>query len=100
MVPDYYFLMNREGEFSNGSFCGNDIDTQPYMARKYFIETCKKIIEMYDVDGFRFDLMGILDFNLMNEISEECKKVKPDFMIYGEGWNMPSFVLKRFVLHN
>lgn len=36
MVPDYYFLMNREGEFSNGSFCGNDIDTQPYMARKYF----------------------------------------------------------------
>ena len=33
MVPDYYFLMNREGEFSNGSFCGNDIDTQPYMAR-------------------------------------------------------------------
>ena len=40
MVPDYYFLMNREGEFSNGSFCGNDIDTQPYMARKYFIETC------------------------------------------------------------
>ena len=92
MVPDYYFLMNREGEFSNGSFCGNDIDTQPYMARKYFIETCKKIIEMYDVDGFRFDLMGILDFNLMNEISEECKKVKPDFMIYGEGWNMPSFM--------
>ena len=92
MVPDYYFLMNREGEFSNGSFCGNDIDTQPYMARKYFIETCKKIIEMYDVDGFRFDLMGILDFNLMNKISEECKKVKPDFMIYGEGWNMPSFV--------
>lgn len=92
LVPDYYFLMNREGEYSNGSFCGNDIDTQPYMARKYFIDTCKKIIEMFDVDGFRFDLMGILDLNLMNEISEVCKKIKPDFMIYGEGWNMPSFV--------
>ena len=94
MVPDYYFLMNREGEFSNGSFCGNDIDTQPYMARKYFLETCEKIIELFDVDGFRFDLMGILDYNLMNEISEECKKLKPDFMIYGEGWNMPSFVVE------
>ena len=92
LVPNYYFLMNQQGEFSNGSFCGNDIDTQPYMARKYFLETCKKIIELFDVDGFRFDLMGILDYNLMNEISEECKKLKPDFMIYGEGWNMPSFV--------
>lgn len=92
LVPDYYFLMNREGEYSNGSFCGNDIDTQPYMARKYFINTCKKIIDLFDVDGFRFDLMGILDLNLMNEISEVCKSIKPDFMIYGEGWNMPSFV--------
>lgn len=92
LVPDYYFLMNREGEYSNGSFCGNDIDTQPYMARKYFSNTCKKIIEMFDVDGFRFDLMGVLDLNFMNEIAQECKKIKPDFMIYGEGWNMPSFV--------
>ncbi|MDQ9745176.1 hypothetical protein RFY98_01175, partial [Acinetobacter baumannii] len=39
-----------------------------------------------------FDLMGILDINLMNEISQVCKSIKPDFMIYGEGWNMPSFV--------
>jgi pullulanase len=92
LVPDYYFLMNRDGEYSNGSFCGNDIDTQPYMARKYFLNTCKQIIQLYDVDGFRFDLMGILDLNLMNEISRECKKIKPDFMIYGEGWDMPSFV--------
>lgn len=92
IVPYYYFLMNQNGEFSNGSFCGNDIDTQPLMSRRYFVETCKKIIELYDVDGFRFDLMGILDINLMNEIAEECRKLKPGFMIYGEGWNMPSFV--------
>lgn len=92
MVPNYYFLMNREGEFSNGSFCGNDIDTQPAMSRKYFVDTCKRIVKWFDVDGFRFDLMGILDYQLMNEIAEECKKIKSDFMIYGEGWNMPSFV--------
>lgn len=92
LVPNYYFLMNRQGEFSNGSFCGNDIDSQPPMARKYLVDTCKRIVEWFDVDGFRFDLMGILDVNVMNDIAQVCKEVKPDFMIYGEGWNMPSFV--------
>ena len=92
LVPNYYFLMNQNGEFSNGSFCGNDIDTQQPMSRRYFVDTCKRIVEWFDIDGFRFDLMGILDINLMNEISQVCKSIKPDFMIYGEGWNMPSFV--------
>lgn len=92
LVPNYYFLMNQNGEFSNGSFCGNDIDTQPFMSKKYFLDTCKMIVELFDIDGFRFDLMGILDYNIMNEIVEECRKIKPDFMVYGEGWNMPSFV--------
>lgn len=92
LMPNYYFLMNTQGEFSNGSFCGNDIDTQPPMARQYFIDTCKRIVQWFDVDGFRFDLMGILDIGLMNEIVKVCRAIKPDFMVYGEGWNMPSFV--------
>lgn len=92
LVPNYYFLMNRDGAFSNGSFCGNDYDSQAPMAREYLVETCRRIVEWFDVDGFRFDLMGILDINVMNEIASVCKKIKPDFMIYGEGWNMPSFV--------
>ena len=92
LVPNYYFLMNREGAFSNGSFCGNDYDSQAPMAREYLVETCRRIVEWFDVDGFRFDLMGILDVNVMNEIASVCKKIKPDFMIYGEDWNMPSFV--------
>lgn len=92
LVPNYYFLMNANGDFSNGSFCGNDIDTRPAMSRKYFLDTVKMIIDLYDVDGFRFDLMGILDIDLMNEIARITKEKKPDFMIYGEGWNMPSFV--------
>lgn len=92
LVPNYYFLMNREGDFSNGSFCGNDIDTQPIMSHRYFVDTIKRIVEWFDVDGFRFDLMGILDINIMNEIEEVCHKIKPDIMLYGEGWDMPSYV--------
>ena len=96
LVPNYYFLMNQNGEFSNGSFCGNDIDTQPIMSKRYFINTCRKIISLYDIDGFRFDLMGILDLNFMNELSEECRRIKPGFMIYGEGWNMPKLFAGKF----
>lgn len=92
LVPDYYFLMNDMGGYSNGSFCGNDVDTRPYMSRKYFLDTCRMIVENYNVDGFRFDLMGILDFDLVNTIVKEMRKIKPDFMVYGEGWNMGSFV--------
>lgn len=92
LVPNYYFLMNSNGDFSNGSFCGNDIDSRPAMSRRYLVDTCKMLVEIFDVDGFRFDLMGVLDYETINEIAKECRKIKPGFMIYGEGWNMPSFV--------
>lgn len=92
LVPNYYFLMNQNGEFSNGSGCGNDIDTQPIMSKRYFLNTCRKLIHTFDIDGLRFDLMGILDINFMNEVAQTCRSIKPGFMIYGEGWNMPSFL--------
>lgn len=92
LVPDYYFLMDSNGNYSNGSFCGNDIDTRPEMSRQYLIDSAMMLIDLYDVDGFRFDLMGVLDTNLMNDIAQEARKRKPDFMIYGEGWDMPSYV--------
>lgn len=92
LVPNYYFLMNENGEYSNGSFCGNDIDTQPKMSHRYFLDTAKMIIDLYDIDGFRFDLMGILSTDLMNDIAKMGRERKPDFMVYGEGWNMPSFM--------
>ena len=92
LVPNYYFLMDRDGKFSNGSFCGNDIDTQAPMCRKYFLDTVERMIKWYDIDGLRFDLMGVLDYKFMNEVEKLCHSLKPDFMIYGEGWNMPSFV--------
>lgn len=92
LVPDYFFLMDSQGHYSNGSFCGNDIDTRPEMCRRYLLDCIKMYINVFDVDGFRFDLMGVLDYTLLNAIAEYAKSVKPDFMIYGEGWDMPSFV--------
>lgn len=92
VVPNYYFQMNHKGYYSNGSWCGNDYDSRRFMARKYIVDCCKYLMEMYHVDGFRFDLMGIIDVDTMNEVVSECKKIDPSVMIYGEGWNMPSFL--------
>ncbi|MBQ0064748.1 MAG: type I pullulanase [Firmicutes bacterium] len=92
LAPNYFFLINEQGSLSNGSWCGNDIDTRAPVCREYFLRTCRKIIEWFDVDGFRFDLMGIIDIDTMNKIRTMAQEIKPDFMIYGEGWNMPSFV--------
>lgn len=92
VVPNYYFQMNEQGDFSNGTFCGNDIDSTRKMCRKRIIDTCVFLCRTYRIDGFRFDLMGILDVDTMNEIVERCRLIHPGFMVYGEGWNMPSFL--------
>ncbi len=88
LVPKYYFRYNQDGSLSNGTGCGNDIESRKYMARKLIIDSLLHAIDFYDVDGFRFDLMGILDVDTINMGYEACKKVKEDVMFYGEGWDL------------
>lgn len=92
VVPDYYFQMNDNGEFSNGTFCGNDIDSTRKMCSKFIIDTCVYLTKTYHIDGLRFDLMGILDYATINAVYEKCRAINSNFMVYGEGWNMPSFL--------
>ena len=92
VVPNYYFQMNTNGDFSNGTFCGNDMDAKRKMCSKYIVDTCVYLTKMYHIDGLRFDLMGILDIDTINKVYQECCRINPDFMVYGEGWNMPSFL--------
>lgn len=92
IVPNYYFQMNEQGDFSNGTYCGNDMDTKRRMCSKFVVDTCVFLTKTYHIDGFRFDLMGILDVDTMNAVEQSCRAINPDFMIYGEGWDMPSFL--------
>ncbi|MGB4984474.1 MAG: type I pullulanase [Erysipelotrichaceae bacterium] len=85
VVPKYYFRVD-----SNGSFCGNDYESTRRMARKYLLDCCRNWVDTYEVDGFRFDLMGIIDLETINEIYKYGKSVDESFMVYGEGWNMPT----------
>ncbi len=88
-VPYYYFRYQNE-RLSNGSYCGNDFDSMSLMARKYIVDSCVMWVKEYDVDGFRFDLMGILDIDTVKKIESTLRAIKPDIMLYGEGWNMPT----------
>ena len=92
LTPNYYFRRDKNGVLSNGSFCGNELASERKMCSKFIVDSCKFWIKEYNVDGFRFDLMGLIDIDTMNAIVEECLKIKEGLMFYGEGWDMPSIL--------
>ena len=87
ITPNYYFR-KRDGKLSNRSGCGNDFASERPMARKMIVDSIKYLLNEYDVDGFRFDLMGLLDVETMRQVSEVCEHADKKVMVYGEGWNM------------
>ena len=94
LVPGYYYRQTPEGSFSNGSACGNETASDRPMMRKFMIESLRYWVQEYHIDGFRFDLMGIHDIETMNQISGELQKLKPDILLYGEGWSAGTVQIK------
>ena len=88
IVPSYYFRTNEDGRISKGSGVGNDLATERPMVQRLIIDSALHFIKHYGIDAFRVDLMGLIDQETMRKLLEEARKIKPDFMIYGEGWNM------------
>ena len=88
-VPYYYFRYV-DGKLSDGTFCGNEIASEFTMVRKFIVDSCVYFVEAFDIDGYRFDLMGITDIDTMNEIRRRLVEIKPNIVLYGEGWNMAS----------
>ena len=90
LVPGYYYRQTKEGKFSNATGCGNETASERPMFRKFMLESMLYWVKEYHVDGFRVDLMGVHDIETMNLISKELHKIKPDILIYGEGWTAGS----------
>lgn len=88
VVPNYFFRYEKNGTLSNRSFCGNDIATERAMARKLIVDACLYYVKEFGVDGFRFDIMGLIDLETIKIIQREVLALKPDFIFYGEGWQM------------
>lgn len=92
-VPNYYYRMNNDGTFSNGSGCSNDTASEHLMFRKYMIDSVTYWASEYHIDGFRFDLMGLHDVTTMNSIRTALDNLYADgsgsqILIYGEAWDM------------
>lgn len=92
-VPNYYYRMNEDGTFSNGSGCSNDTASEHLMFRKYMIDSVTYWAKEYHIDGFRFDLMGLHDIKTMNDIRSALDNLYEDgsgkkIIMYGEAWNM------------
>ena len=86
LVPGYYFRHKKDGSFSDATACGNETASEMPMMRKFMLESLLYWVKEYHIDGFRFDLMGVHDIKTMNGISAALHKVKPDILLYGEGW--------------
>ncbi len=87
-VPNYYFRQVHDGKFASTSGCGDDLASERAMVRKMILDACAYWIDEYGIDGFRFDLMGIIDVETLKQIARLAKSKDPSFILYGEGWNM------------
>ena len=86
LVPGYYYRMTADGRFHNGSGCGNELNTENPMARKFIIDSMSYWVREYRIDGFRIDLMGLYDLETLRRIRDALTALHPGLLIYGEPW--------------
>jgi pullulanase/glycogen debranching enzyme len=83
----YYFEQNAAGELSNWSGCGNDTRCSAAMMKRLIVDSCAHWLEVYGVDGFRFDLADLIGVPVLREIEAALKRVKPDVILIAEPWS-------------
>lgn len=93
IVPGYFSRVTN-GTYSNGSCCGNDTASERAMVRKYIVDSVNYWADEYHIDGFRFDLVGLIDVQTINEIVHTVHKKHPNVIFYGEGWSMNTCMTK------
>lgn len=95
LVPGYFYRTD-----SNGSGCGNDVASERSMVSKFIVDSVAYWASEYHLDGFRFDLMGLIDTDTMNNVRAALDKIDPSICIYGEGWTMSTNISKEVSMAN
>ena len=88
IMPDYYYKVNSDMTYNNQSGCGNATRSEGAMYNKFMRDSLKYWASEYNLDGFRFDLMGIHDYKTMNDIRSDMDSNfgEDTIVLYGEGW--------------
>ena len=94
IVPGYFSRIHDDGSYQSNSGCGNDTASERAMVRKYIVDSVLYWAEEYHIDGFRWDLVGLIDIETINEVMAEVHAVNPNIIFYGEGWEMCTWTTK------
>lgn len=86
LVPNYYHRTKGSGVPYNGSGCGNEMASERFMVNKFVRESCIFWTNEYHLGGFRFDLMGLMDNQVMIDIYNDCHALYNKILIFGEPW--------------
>lgn len=88
IVPGYFFRTDNNGNLTNGSGTGNDVASERSMVRKFIVDSVSYWANEYNLDGFRFDLMGLMDIDTASTITAALKQIDKSIIVIAEGWNM------------
>lgn len=83
---EHYFRLDEKGNFLNDSWTGNDINTSAKYSREMIVESIKYWMEEFHIDGFRFDLAGLIDWETVDMIKQEAKDINPNVKLIAEPW--------------
>jgi pullulanase len=83
----YYFELADDGTLLNWSGCGNDLRCRSAMAKRLIVDSLVHLIEVYGVDGFRFDLAELIGVDVLRDVEAAVKQVKPDVILIAEPWS-------------
>ncbi len=94
IAPDSYYRRAANGSFANGSGCGNEVKSEAPMAHRLILDSLKFWVKEYGIDGFRFDLMALIDQQTMREVDRELRQIHPGIILFGEPWTDGSSPLR------
>lgn len=86
LAPRHYFRFTEDGTPWNGSKCGNEFRSESPQGRRFIVESCRYWVTEFGVDGFRFDLMALIDRETMEAVARELHAIDPTILLYGEPW--------------
>jgi pullulanase len=95
----YYFRLDDNQNFIAASGCGNDFMTERAMVQKLIVESVKYWMTEYHVDGFRFDLAAMIDWDTVDKILTEARLINPEVIIIAEPWGGGKYEPVKFSSH-